>query len=437
MRIKLPQGFKKYVTNTAFLFLNKLVEGIVILTIWAFVIRYLGPQQFGLLSYALSFVLLFMTLTNLGLDNIVVKKLVLDKKNKEQILGTTFFLKFFGGVAAIIAIFISVNILQWDPHIRQLILILSLRFIFLSFNCIDFYFQSIVISKYTVYSKILALICTSILCLLFVCLNLPVIYFVFVFVIESGILAMGLVYFYTAKYSKISVWKFKWNIAKELIRNSWPLIVSGIAISVYMRIDQIMIKAMLNDVSVGYYSAAVRISEVFYFIPLLVTSSLFPAIIKIKSIDSILYQNRLVVLFSILLWIAVGIAICVTIMSGFLIKMFYGQGYLPAVGVLSLHIWMITFVFFSVVRSKWAINENLQFYIMIYAVIGAGVNILLNLSLIPIWGIKGAASSAVITRFITEIVSNLFSKKTRPIFMLQLKSIWFFRGVRLYFKSIN
>ncbi|MDD3296620.1 MAG: flippase [Candidatus Omnitrophica bacterium] len=428
--MKLAKSLKKYTINTGYLFFEKILRAVVSLTVWALVIRYLGPDQFGIFSYALSFVFLFNILSDLGLSTVVVRDLVRNGDKEKEILSTTFFLKLAGSLSAIILIFFTTYVFSFDPYIRKIILIMSTRLIFMSFNYIDFYFQSKVISKYTVYSQILSLLCVSILCLIFVYFRLPLIYFALVVVIEYVVLSIGLIIFYIVKQKKAFCWKFNFSVAKELLKNSWPLIISASAISIYMRIDQIMLKIMSGAASVGYYSAAIRISETFYFIPIVITASLFPAIVKTKSRDDNLYQNLLTALFSILLWLALIIALLATVVSGSLVNMIYGAQYIPAAGVLSLHIWAAIFVFLGVARSKWAINENLQIYLMFYTLIGAVVNILLNLLSIPIWGIKGAAIATVISQAMAAVFSNLFAKKTRPVFILQAKGLNIVRALK-------
>ena len=420
--MNLSNGFKKYAQNTGHLFVEKIARTIVTLTVWAFVIRYLGPEKFGIFSYALSFVFLFSILSDLGLDSIVVRDLVKNAGQKEVILGSVFLLKFIGAIFAIFAIVVATGMLSVEYYTKAVILIISICMVFRTFNNIDFYFQSCVLSKYTVYSQLLALMVTSILCLTFIQLKMPLIYFAHVVVIESAVVSIGLVIFYTIRGQQIFSWRFNLAIIKGLLKNSWPIIFSGFAISVYMRIDQIMIKQILGADWTGYYSAAVRVSEVFYFIPIVIAGSLFPAIVNAKQKSELLYYNRLQALFTFLLWIALIISLCISTLAFPLIQILFGQKYLQSAGVLSIHAWAGIFVFLGVVRGKWAINENLQFFIMIYAILGAIANIVLNIILLPIFSIQGAAFATIISYSIAAVLGNLLSKKTRKIFFLQMRS---------------
>ncbi len=419
----MESGFIKYFKNTGYLFLEKAIRTIVNLLVWALVIRYLGPEQFGIFSYALSFVLLFSILSDLGLNAIVVRDLLRNETQENQILGSAFALRFWGAVLAIGLIFGILQFLTISFSTKVIIMIMSLRMIFQAFYIIDYYFQSRVLSKFTVYSQLMGLLASSVLCLTFVYFKKTLIFFVSVVIIEEIVISLGLIFFYKKNQQKVFAWQYTAGILQSQLKDAWPLIVSGVAIAIYMRIDQIMIHDMLGAKWVGYYSAAVRISEAFYFVPIILTNSLFPAIVNAKLKSSELYQNRLQSLFSLLLWMAIGISILMTLISTPLVRILLGPEYSLSAQVVAIHIWASIFVFWGVARTKWAINENFQIYTMFFTIIGAGVNVILNFYLIKALDIRGAAIATVISQFVAAVFSSLLSRKTQPIFFLQIKAI--------------
>ena len=425
----LKEGFRRYTENTGYLFFEKIIRILVAVFVWALTARFLGADKFGIFNFALSFVYLLGIVSDLGLDQVVIRELVKGAYKTNQVLGTVFVMKFIGSISSMLLIVVITGLLSMDAYTKLIICILSLRLVFQSFNVIEFYFKSQVLSKYVVYSQITALMITAILCLFFIYLKLPLIYFVCVVVIEAAITS-ALNISYVMKYQKISDWQFDSEIAGKLLSDAWPMIVSGIAIAIYMRIDQIMIKEMLGAASVGYYAAATRLSEAFYFVPLVITSSLFPAIINAKLRDNLQYESRLRALFAILFWPAFIMSLLTAAIATPLINVLYGQEFMPAAKVLPIHIWASIFVFLGVARQAWVVSENLQIYTMAYVVIAAAINILLNLILIPKLGIRGAAVATVISQFVSTVLSNLFSKKTRSMFYLQLSSIHLNRTLR-------
>lgn len=420
--MRVSEGFKKYAANTGYLFLEKIVRMIFMLTIWTYVARYLGPEQFGIINYALSFVFLFSALSELGLEPIVVRELVKDVKRADSILGSSFFLKWSGGIIAVVLIFAVVSILAVELPIRMIIFFLSFRLVFNSFRVIDYYFQARVLSKYTVFCLLSALGAISVLTILFVLWKFPMIYFIYVVLLESIITAVSLLLVFQLKGGKVSSWVLDRKEMLNLVKYSWPLILSGLSIAIYMRIDQIMLKEMVGVASVGYYSSAVRISEAFYFIAIILTNSLFPAVINAKIKNTGLYRERIKKLFSLLFWISLTIAIPTAIFASSIVKFLYGPHFLPAAKVLTIHIWAILPVFLGVGAGKWMVNENLQIYNMFCTLYGAVINVVLNLALIPVFNITGAAMATCISYFVAAVLSNVFHKKTREIFLIQINS---------------
>ncbi len=185
---------------------------------------------------------------------------------------------------------------------------------------------------------------------------------------------------------------------------------------IYMRIDLIMIKEMLGEKEVGLYSAATRISEVWYFIPMLLTNSLFPSIVNAKKVSEELYYARLQRLYTLMVWTAIAIALPMTFLSGWLITILFGEAYRDAGQVLMIHIWAGVFVFLGVASGQWLVNEGLQKYSAINTTVGAFVNILLNFLLIPKFGICGAAIATVLSYSIAAYFMNFVFLATRRNF---------------------
>jgi O-antigen/teichoic acid export membrane protein len=419
------EGFIKYFKNTGWLFGEKILRIVVGLFIGVWIIRYLGPEQFGDFSYALSFVGLFTAIATLGLDGIVIRELVKDERRRDELIGTAFWLKLMSafGVLAILAI--AVNFTSNDTSTNTLVFIIASATIFQSFNVVDMYFQSKVLSKYVVYLNVISLFLSSMVKIALILNEAPLIAFAWVILFDSFVLASGFIYFYIKNISTFNVkyLKFSKSTAVDLLRDSWPLILSGIVISIYMKIDQVMIKEMMNAEAVGQYAAAVKLSEAWYFIPMVIASSLFPAIINAKKQSEELYYARLQKLYDLMVWMAIAIALPMTFLSDWLVELLYGGQYNQAGSVLMIHIWAGVFVFLGVASSKWLLSENLQIFSIINTTIGAVVNILLNYILIKNIGIEGSAWATLISYFIAAYLSLLFFKKTRVNFFNLSKSL--------------
>jgi len=415
----------KYFKNTSWLFGEKILRMTVGLFVGVWVARYLGPERYGLFSYAQSFVGLFAAFATLGLDGIVVRELVKDESKRDVLLGTAFRLKLIGAFCVLPLLAIAVNFTSNDRYTNILIFIVASATIFRSFNVIDFYFQSKVLSKYVVYANVISLFASTIVKIVLILNKAPLMAFVWVVLFDSFVLAMGFIYFYYHNHLSLKAWKFKKCVAKSLLKDSWPLILSGIVISIYMRIDQVMIKEMLGNEAVGQYAAAVRLSEAWYFIPMVISSSLFPAIINAKKQSEELYYERLQKLYDLMVWMAIAIALPMTFLSGWVVDLLYGEQYIQAGSVLMIHIWTGVFVGLGISSGKWLVSENLQILSFWRTFCGMMVNIFLNYFLIPIYGIIGVAIATLSGQLIAAYMFDLSNNKTRKIFYMKTKSLLF------------
>lgn len=423
----------RYAFNTSWLMGEKVLRLLVGLFIGVWVARYLGPKDFGLLSYAQSYAFLFIVISNFGIDGLIVRDLVRDEEDQNVILGTAFYLKFFGAILifpSLAALFYFTN----ESHeSRILIFIITLIAIFQSFNVIDLYFQSRVLSRYVVWAYSFSYIVSSIAKIILILISAPVLWFAVVFVMDSFLQAIGLIYYYWKKKQKISFWKFKWNCAKELLKNGWPLILSGFIVSLFMKIDQIMINEMIDSEAVGQYAAAVRLSEAWFFIPLVIANSLFPAILNAKKRSVEEYKSRVQKLYTLMIWLAILIAVPISFLSDWLIKLLYGKEFADAGSVLQIHVWAGVFVFLGIASGKWLMSENLQILDFWRIVSAALFNIVLNLLLVPLYGITGAAAATFLSYMFLAYFFDLLIPKTREAFLLKTRA--FFKITDLFTES--
>ncbi|WP_421811679.1 flippase [Flagellimonas sp.] len=418
-------GFTKYLKNTSWLMGEKVLRLLIALSVGVWVTRYLGPEQFGILSYAQSFVGIFAALSSLGLNDIIIRELVKNQDKRNLILGSSFGLQTLGSTIIMLLLTISIYYNDNEPLTNRIIIILGLLTFINSFNVIASYFHSQVKSKFYAMAGLVGVIISALLKVYLILGNYSLIYFVYVLAFDVIFLVSGLIWFYSKSGESLLRWKFSWSIAKDLLKDAWPLILSGIIISIYMKIDQVMIKEFLGNGEVGQYSAAVRLSEAWYFIPTIICSSLFPAIINAKLKDDTLYMDRLQRLYNLMVVLGAVIILPVLTLSDWMIQLLYGEAFQRSAGVLDIHILGSVFVFLGVANQKWFISENYQAYNIICLGAGMLVNIVLNVIMIPKMGIMGAAYATLISQFVASVLAPAFFKKTRNSFYMMLRALFF------------
>jgi polysaccharide transporter, PST family len=423
-RLQSRKHLRDIIENTGWLFADRLLRMGVGLVVGVWVARYLGVEQFGLFSYAVAFVALFSTLASLGLPALVIRTLSDHPEQRAAILGTTFWLQLGGGIATLgLSLGTMFVLRRGDPVMLGLVGIFASTTIFQAFETIDLWFQATVQSKYTVLAKNTAFLVISMVKVVLINLKAPLLAFAGATLVEALVGVIGLILFYEQQGHSIWAWRWSLSLARKLLKESWPLILSGFSIIIYMRVDQIMLGQMVGDQMVGSYSAATRISEVWYFVPGAIASSVAPGIYAAKKAgDEALYYRRIGQLLQLLSLIAIVIALPMTFLSGTIIASLFGPDYAAAGPILAIHIWAAWFVFTGIGTSTWFIAEGLTHLSFQRTLIGAVINICLNFGLIPAYGGIGAAIATVISQAFASFLSNAFHPEARKIFWIQLRA---------------
>lgn len=406
--------------NSAWIFLDKILRMGVGLVVGVWVARYLGPGRFGLLNYAIAFASLFGALATLGVDGIVVRELVNSPGRRDEILGSAFLLKLIGSSTALVVVMITIFLIRPGETLTHWIVGLSAAcFIFQSLNVIDLFFQSKVQSRYTVYATNSAFILFALVKVVLLLMAAPLIAFAWASLGEIVFASLFLVVAYRAMGMDILVWRSRLDIMLDLLAASWPLMLSGISIMISQRVDQVLIGQMLNDKQVGIYSAAARIAEIWYFIPVGVAASAFPSLVESKKQSEAVYQKRLQNLFNSLVRLAIVFALLTPLLGHLVIRVLYGSAYAASANVLTILIWSGVPVAFGCIWSNWMLLENRTKVMFLFQLNGAVVNLVLNILLIPRFGIIGSAYATLISYSIGHtILAAILKSQHKALVML-------------------
>jgi len=422
-KIENHPNLMKVLSNVGWLAFDRGFQLFTSFLIVVWVIRYLGPQQFGLLSYAAAFSGLFSAIAYLGIPNILIKELVHADENKTyKILGTAFVLLFVSGIIALlISLGAIILVNPGELSVWLLVVFASASFIFYPFTVMASWFDSRVESKFSVLSRNGVLVIACIIKIILILTNSPLLYFAIEGFLESILIGAFLAYFYFKQKQNIFAWRFDFEVAKNLLKSGAPLILSGAAVLVYLRIDQVIIGHFLSTFDVGIYAVAVKIAEFGGFIPGILIASLFPSIVMSKKNSEKLFISRFGKLYDFLVLTSFSIALIITLFSNQIIALLYGEAYSGAGIILSIYVWSIVPWFLSLAMNQYFVVDNKTIYSLYAALIGCVSNILLNVLLIPLYGMPGAAVATVVS-YSLVILSTFLFKETRQHGFLILNS---------------
>ncbi len=383
--------------NTFWLFFDRMLRMALGLFVNTWVTRYLGPEKFGLLSFASAFVYIFSSIASLGLDWVVVRNIVRDPSRRSEILGTAFVLKLLGGIITfVLSIFIIFILRPIDRPTHLLVGIIAFGTILNAFGTINFWFQSQVQSKYSVYAKSVPFLIVSAVKVVLIFLHAPLISFAWAALADIALGSAGLITAYRVSGHHLKDWQSTRTMAKELMRDSWPLLLTDIVMLAYMRIDQVMLGGMASITEVGVYSVAVLLAETWYFVPMAVTSSIFPSIVKAREESEELFYNRLQKYYNLMAFLGYAIAIPVTLVANWVVLLLFGTAYARAGPMLIGLIWAGLFMNITIARSSFLTVMNWTRLHFCTDFLGCVLNVSLNYFLIPKYGGLGAVVASLI-----------------------------------------
>ena len=409
---------KKFKINLSWLVFDKLFRASLNIFLSIILARNLGPEKFGILNYLLAFLFLFTSISSLGMNPVLTNMIIKKKNNNHNIfIINAYYFRFIFSLINYLIFVLLIYLINNDKIYFDYSLIIGIGIILKSCEVFFSYFEAKSLSKYIVISQLIGLISSFIFILYIIINDLDFIYIYYALILDSLIVFILINILYFLKSNNFIV-KINLINIKNIILKSFPILISAISIILYMRIDQIMINAILDEYNLGIYSVSVRYIEIFHFIPKIIIISLLPILLISKK-----YNLNLLKLNSIIFKLSLLIIVFVLISSDYLIPYIFGKLYIGSITSTKILSFSIIFVFYGVINEHWYVSKNLQKLYATNVFLGAIINIILNYFLINYFGIDGAAYSTLITYLLIIFAFDYSNKKTRNLLKLKFKSL--------------
>lgn len=392
--------------------------------------RYLGPANYGLINYAASFTALFTSVCTLGISSILVNEL-LHEKNQGRLLGSSIGLRLCSSLLSVITIVALAYVLNpEEPTTVWVVLIYSTTLVFQSFDSINCWYQSRLASKVPAAIGAVGYTAAAAYRIWLLVTQKNVCWFAASHAVEFALVAVLLLCAYRRDAGAEQKLRFSLDAGRGILSKSYHFILSGMMVAVYGQMDRVMLKSMIDEASVGYYSAAVAITSMWTFLLSAIIESAKPVILEKHGRDPRAFQRYLIGLYGVLMYISFGAAVGITVLAKPIILLLYGEAYLDARGALSILCWDTAFSYLGVARSVWMVPNGKQKYEKYIAASGAVCNLILNAVMIPVWGVNGAAIATLITQIFTNFIVGFFFREIRENNFLILKAFRFWRYLK-------
>ncbi len=408
--------------NASWIIICRIVQMAINLVVGMLTARYLGPNNYGIINYAGSVVAFVTPIMQLGINNILVQEIVNNPDDEGKILGTTIILNTFSSILCILGVFIFARIANANETETVLVCLLySALLLFQAFEQIVYWFQAKLLSKYSSIVMFLSYLVVAIYRVFLLLSGKSVYWFAVSHAIDYLLIAIGCFIIYRKLGGQ--AFSFSKETAKRLVSKSYYYIISGMMVTIFAQTDKIMIKLMMGSEETGFYSAAIISAGLSNFIFVAIIDSMRTSIYEGKKRSNEIFANRLVKLYSIIIYFSLLQSMFMTLFSSMIIKILYGNQYYPSIAALRIVVWYTTFSYLGAVRDIWILAENQQKYLWKINLFGALANVVLNFVLIPKFGINGAAIASLLTQFFTNVILGYLIKPIRPNNKLMIKGL--------------
>ena len=398
--------------------------------------RYLGPEQYGLMNYVISYVQLFQIIAVFGLDSIEVREEASGKEDFRVIIGTAFVIKMVLGVATVVLTVLTSLVMNADSYTTLLVAVYSMSMVANAFNVIRNYFTAIVQNEYVVKSEIARTLLGAAVKVALLFSGAGLTLFVLASAFDYVLLAAGYFVAYKKKIGSMAEWRFDCRYASYLLKESFPVLLTSAAVIIYQRIDQVMIGQMIDNTSVGYFSVATRIVEILVYIPTILAQTLAPVLVSSRQVSEAKYRGQAQTFMNVALWLTALASAVTSILACWMVQLLFGTQYLPAAAILQVLAFKAMAMALSSTAGSMLIIEELQRFAIFRDVLGCVACIVLNYFLLPVYGIMAAAVIAIVSNVVAGYVADALIPSYRHLFVMQTKALLFGWRDILKFKSV-
>lgn len=410
------------VKNAGWLIFGKIAQMLISLVVGLLTARYLGPSNYGLINYATAYTVFFMAFCTLGINSVLVKEFIDDPGNEGRIIGSTLAMRGISSILSAGIIILIVSVIEADEPVTVTVTALcSLSLIFNIFETFNYWFQSKLRSKVTTAATLAAYIITSAYKVVLLALGKSVEWFAFSYALDY--IFVGIFLFVCYKKEGGGKLAFSVSYCRRILGKSVHFILPGLMVSIYGYADKFMLKHMLSNADVGYYSTATAVCGMWSFVLAAIIDSVYPSIMEAHKKDYELYEKKNRRLYAVVFYTAMAVSVMFCIFGGMIVRILYGEAYLPAAAPLRVVTWYTAFSYLGVARNAWIVCENKQKYLKYIYISAAVCNVVLNYIFIPLWGATGAAFTSLLTQIITTMVVPFFIKSLRHNSVLMVEGI--------------
>ena len=424
--------------NINWILIEKISKALLTALTSLVIARVLGSEGIGIISIALTLYAVFTIFGTLGLERVIVRDLQDPKRDKERLMGAVVILRLIGAAIA----FVGLNSTVWwfyadNLSLKMMCLILSTAFFITVGDAFEAVYRTQLRSKYVTIVRVLGLFSSALCKLSILYFEADIIWFAVPVVLETAIICSAFLYLRVSD-AKLSLGKlvFRFSEVKGLLLFSWPLALSGLAGNLYFHADKIIIHHLIDASALGKYALLFQLVSILLFVFNSINLSVTPVLNRLHFESSSLFWRKYHEITALKLLLAFGMGTGLMLLGNIVIPFLVGDEFSYSTEVLAIFSTYIVFVAMCSLKSEYCVLIGVVKPLFYMRIVTLGINVLLNLWLIPKWGLAGAACATVASYAINELVFPVFIKEMRVVVLNNLLALREFTN-RSFYSSLN
>lgn len=395
----------KVVANITWLAFGNVITAMLAIVISLWMASHFGPHDYGMYAFVLSIVMLISPIADMGISSILVRELAQADHSEPVNMGSGFMIRLVS--TSIVGAVTGLSVMLWfadDPLLRRYVYIGLITLVPRLLNIAEASLNARVQSRYAVIARLVATVSITLARVGGLLTNQPLELFIWLSILQAAIEGSVMFYYYQKHHGCVMRWYSSGTRCMQLIKASWPLLVSGISVSILVRFDQVMLQQYAGEAAVGQYSVALLFTEGPSFIPMIICTSVFPGLVQVRKINAALYIKRNQQFHNVVIWAGILMVLGINLLGPMVVRLLLGDVYEVSLAVLPILTGCTFMVAAAVVQSHYMMVEDIQWIGSVARVVGGALNILLNGLWIPRYGLAGAAYASLVSYLVIVLV---------------------------------
>jgi PST family polysaccharide transporter len=370
----LHQPWGRIFSSASWYLAEKFIRLLSAFFIGALVARYLGPGNYGTLSYSLALISTLSFLGSWGIESLVVRDLVHSPQRQQQVISTYFFVRLGG--ALLVPPFSVAYLLVFnhgDVQLLWITLILSSTVLLAAMDSTDCWLQAHQRARTTSVVRLAGFASGVAVKVALVIMDAGLVWFAIASVVESAFIAGLYASLLRRENVHFGFAQFDSGELRRLMVDGRLMILSGLTVIIYSKVDILSAGALLAKDTLGMYAMAATMVAAWNMVGTSLVQAWAPQVSLAHARGEASYVTTLRRLLATTLLLSLTGSLAMSLLSPWIFDLLLGPSYARSAGIFAILVWSSVPVFLGVATSQIIVNNRIYWVSLLRTALGVVV----------------------------------------------------------------